>query len=179
MSQTQGQIQTVLAVDSSALSAGLCLSCLHPQRPCSLGKGEVWVMVPHRAGPHPHFPAAEKPQSWSPGLHGERVMPRCGRGITVHCRGLKQVCKGVGWGGDWRRRNGPPGGLTERSGGETVTSQLPVHIWSGLPAQEDLSSRWNLLFYVTLVPYQKPLAFGSQACFARFTPARCLELEEG
>lgn len=59
MSQTQGQIQTLL--DVTALSSG--------KRPCSLRKGEVW------ARPFLPPPAAEQPQRWM-GFQGRRERSR-------------------------------------------------------------------------------------------------------
>ena len=54
-------------------------------------------------------------------------------------------------------------------------------IFLSTPGSDDLglSWWWNLLFYVTLLESQKPLALGSEVSLARLPPTRYLKLGEG
>lgn len=114
MSQTQGQIQTLLTVDSSALSAGHACFAFTP---APLGKGESVGNGAIGGKPlvsPPSIPAAEKPQRW----RGLRKLGRKGwnsQGASLFiAKGSSNSLQRSQVGRGIEGRSGPHGGLSPK-----------------------------------------------------------------
>lgn len=147
----------------------LCSAPSSGKWPCSLGKREVWALVPQRAGLWCHIPhtplhsscreASEMDGAWGKwGREGWSQARMLGASLFVHCRELKPQSKrsqvGRGFEEDkW---------LTQGSQPKNQEMRWSPYSFLSIPGPDylGLSLWWSLLFYATLVGASKTTGFG-------------------